>query len=136
MENIQDRIKEAVAKLVAEKKLTAAEKKKKEDIVMGMKKTFKGDKAAMYAIATDKAKKLAEDDINEARVSQDNAVDYLANALEHVWNMGRGNNSIDFSDMAQSMYFDMFGGDEMNEKKSQELDEFIVRRWQHYAGIK
>ena len=43
-----------------EKKLTSAEKKKKEEIVKGMKDSFKGDKEAMYAIATDKAKKVAE----------------------------------------------------------------------------
>lgn len=46
---------------VNEKKLTAAEKAKKEEIVKSMKKDFKGPKAAMYAIATDKAKKMAED---------------------------------------------------------------------------
>jgi hypothetical protein len=45
---------------LGEKKLTTAEKRKKEDIVMAMKKSFKGNKGAMYAIATDKAKKLAE----------------------------------------------------------------------------
>jgi hypothetical protein len=43
-----------------EKKLTKAEKNKKEEIVKGMKGSFKGSEAAMYAIATDKAKKLAE----------------------------------------------------------------------------
>ena len=43
-----------------EKKLTKAEKKKKEDIVKGMKGSFKGDESAMYAIATAKAKKVAE----------------------------------------------------------------------------
>jgi len=43
-----------------EKKLTKAEKSKKEDIVKGMKKSFKGDESAMYAIATAKAKKVAE----------------------------------------------------------------------------
>jgi hypothetical protein len=43
-----------------EKKLTKAEKAKKEDIVKGMKKSFKGDESAMYAIATAKAKKVAE----------------------------------------------------------------------------
>jgi hypothetical protein len=47
-----------------EKKLTAAEKRKKEDIVKAMKKSFKGNKGIMYAIATDKAKKLAEYDEN------------------------------------------------------------------------
>jgi hypothetical protein len=55
------------------------------------------------------------EEMNEARVSQDNVVDYLANALQSVWNAGKGNNSIDFQDFAQSLYFDMFGGDEMNE---------------------
>jgi hypothetical protein len=51
---------EMIRRVVAEKKLTAAEKNKKEDIVKGMKKSFKGDKSAMYAIATAKAKKIAE----------------------------------------------------------------------------
>jgi len=46
--------------VIDEKKLTSAEKKKKEEIVKGMKDSFKGDKEAMYAIATDKAKKVAE----------------------------------------------------------------------------
>ena len=46
---------------LSEKKLTAAEMRKKEQIVNGMKKSFKGDESDMYAIATDKAKKIAED---------------------------------------------------------------------------
>jgi hypothetical protein len=46
---------------LGEKKLTPAEMKKREEIVKSMKSTFKGPKAAMYAIATDKAKKVAED---------------------------------------------------------------------------
>jgi hypothetical protein len=53
-------IKEMIRRVVQEKKLTAAEKKKKEQIVKGMKKSFKGDEASMYAIATAKAKKIAE----------------------------------------------------------------------------
>jgi len=63
--DLEQIIKETVAKIIAEKTLTSAEKKKKEDIVMAMKKDFKGPKTAMYAIATDKAKKLAEDGDNE-----------------------------------------------------------------------
>jgi len=55
------------------------------------------------------------EEMNEARVSQDNVVSYLANALQSVWAAGKGNNSIDFQDFAQSLYFDMFGGNEMNE---------------------
>ena len=50
-------------KLTIEKKLTAAEKNKKEDIIMALKKQ-KGGKSKLkpvdYAIATDRAKKLAE----------------------------------------------------------------------------
>ena len=54
-------LKEMIRRVIKEKKLTKAEKNKKEDIVKGMKKGgFKGDKSAMYAIATAKAKKLAE----------------------------------------------------------------------------
>ena len=45
-----------------EKKLTKPEKNKKEDIIKGLKKSgFKKDDPAMYAIATAKAKKIAED---------------------------------------------------------------------------
>jgi hypothetical protein len=43
-----------------EKHLTPAELKKKEEIVKSMKKTFKGPKPEMYAIATKQAKRLAE----------------------------------------------------------------------------
>ena len=64
-----------------EKKLTTAEKRKKEDIVMAMKKSFKGNEGAMYAIATDKAKKLAESDMNEAQPSSNES---LAKKVEEV----------------------------------------------------
>jgi hypothetical protein len=60
--NLEQIVKETVAKIVAEKELTAAEEKKREEIVKAMKKDFKGPAPAMYAIATDKAKKLAESD--------------------------------------------------------------------------
>jgi hypothetical protein len=63
--DLEQIVKETVAKIVAEKSLTAAEEKKREEIVKAMKKDFKGPTPAMYAIATDKAKKLAEDDLNE-----------------------------------------------------------------------
>lgn len=42
---------------IKEKKLTKAETEEKEDIVKAMKKTFKGPKSKMYAIATKQAKK-------------------------------------------------------------------------------
>jgi hypothetical protein len=43
-----------------EKTLTKPELKKREEIVKAMKKDFKGPKGVMYAIATEKAKKVAE----------------------------------------------------------------------------
>jgi hypothetical protein len=46
---------------LGEKKLTSAEKKKKEEIVMAMKKDFKGPKGAIYPIATAKAIEVAEE---------------------------------------------------------------------------
>jgi hypothetical protein len=33
--------------------------------------------------------------------------DYVENALRHVWNMGTGNNTIDFEDMAKSIIDDL-----------------------------
>ena len=63
--NLEQIVKETIAKVVAEKHLTPAEMKKKEEIVKAMKGTFKGPAPAMYAIATKKAEKLAEDDLNE-----------------------------------------------------------------------
>ena len=164
--NLEQIVKETVAKIVAEKTLTAAEKKKKEDIVMAMKKDFKGPKAAMYAIATDKAKKLAEE------------FDFVRSAIESA----SGDKLIpgnDIDDYDRPVYFSAkddytsyfigMGGefegkiykynaetgerypigdlkhygsgqnhpadDDMHESQ-QELDEWTIRRWQHYAGIK
>ena len=58
---IRDKENEDLAEsALGEKKLTPAEMKKREEIVKSMKGDFKGPKAAMYAIATDKAKKVAE----------------------------------------------------------------------------
>ena len=57
-----------------EKKLTAAEKDKKEDIIMALKKQKGGKdklKPADYAIATDRAKKLAEDGEEIAKKNMD-----------------------------------------------------------------
>ena len=82
--NLEQIVKETVAKIVAEKELTAAEEKKREEIVKAMKKDFKGPAPAMYAIATDKAKKLAEDGIDEAVPTDERFVHYLAD--ENVLN--------------------------------------------------
>jgi len=61
--------------------------------------------------------------LDEARVSPDNRVEFLTQALQHVWNMGKGNNSIDFKDMAKSTISDMF--DNMNEAKKKKDEEEV-----------
>lgn len=59
-ESIKDQIKQAVMEVLQEKKLTKAEKNKKEDIVKAMAKQGASKDSKTYAIATAKAKKLAE----------------------------------------------------------------------------
>jgi len=61
-ESVKDQIKKAIEEVIREKKLTKAEINKKEDIVKAMKGTTKLPDPAIYAIATDKAKKLAEEE--------------------------------------------------------------------------
>ena len=59
-ESVKDQIRKAIEEVIREKKLTKAELNKKEDIVKALKGTTKLSEPAMYAIATAKAKKLAE----------------------------------------------------------------------------
>lgn len=59
-ESIKDQIKKAVMEVLQEKKLTKAEKNKKEDIVKAMAKQGASKDSKTYAIATAKAKELAE----------------------------------------------------------------------------
>ena len=55
-----------------------------------------------------------EENLEETRVNPNtnDRVNYLAHTLEYIWNMGKGNNSIDFKDLAKSTVGDMFGDDE------------------------
>ena len=55
-----------------------------------------------------------EENLEETRVNPNtnDRVNYLAHTLEYIWNMGKGNNSIDFEDLAKSTVNDMFGDDE------------------------
>jgi hypothetical protein len=203
--DLEQIIKETVAKIIAEKTLTAAEKKKKEDIVMAMKKDFKGPKSTMYAIATDKAKKLAEefDFVRSAiesasgdKISHTEEDDYgrtiywstknpnvnyfvgMGGEFEgkiYLYNgetgerypigdlkhYGDGQNHAADDDMHESQDI---SDDELAQlqsivddtskmpaerdaarnkiyasrakKEQQELEEFMIRRWQYYAGIK
>jgi hypothetical protein len=66
-ESVKDQIRKAIMEVIKEKKLTKAELKKREEILKAMKGTTNLPAPAMYAIATAKAKKLAEDGIDEAR---------------------------------------------------------------------
>jgi len=204
--NLEQIVKETVAKFVAEKTLTSAEKKKKEDIVMAMKKDFKGPKTAMYAIATDKAKKLAEEydfvrsaiesasgdklkignDIDdydrpvyfsdtdeyisyfigmggefEGKIYKYNAETGERYPIGDLKHYGDGQNHSADDDMYESQDI---SDDELSQlqstaddtskmpaerdaarnkiyasrakKEQQEVNEFMIRRWQHYAGIK
>ena len=204
--DLEQIIKETVAKIIAEKTLTSVEKKKKEDIVMAMKKDFKGPKTAMYAIATDKAKKLAEEydfvrsaiesasgdklkignDIDdydrpvyfsdtdeyisyfigmggefEGKIYKYNAETGERYPIGDLKHYGDGQNHSADDDMYESQDI---SDDELSQlqstaddtskmpaerdaarnkiyasrakKEQQEVNEFMIRRWQHYAGIK
>lgn len=62
-------------------------------------------------------------EVEEAMVNPNTSdrVSYLESALDHVWNMGKNNNSIDFEDMAKSIVNDMF--DDLEEGKEEKLNE-------------
>jgi hypothetical protein len=77
-ESIKDQIKQAVMEVLQEKKLSKAEKNKKEDIVKAMAKQGAPKDSKTYAIATAKAKKLAE---GEGDTSMDDILDAFQAAL-------------------------------------------------------
>jgi len=66
------------------------------------------------------AAQVYEEEVEEAMVNPNTSdrISYLESALDHVWNMGKGNNSIDFRDLAQSIINDMF--DDLEEGKEVE----------------
>jgi hypothetical protein len=134
--DLEQIVKETVAKMVDEKTLTAAEKKKKEELVMAMKKDFKGPEAAMYAIATDKAKKLAEggDEDHEVSMAQNSLDSIIRSAMElkakigdqeiniPAWIQDHITNSENFIDQASQGYheYENEGGhEELNEDNLQ-----------------
>jgi polyhydroxyalkanoate synthesis regulator phasin len=125
--NLEQIVKETVAKLVAEKTLTAAEEKKREEIVMAMKKDFKGPAPAMYAIATDKAKKLAEEGDHEVSMAQRSLDSILRSAMElkakignqeidiPAWIQDHITNSETYIDQASQGYHEYENGGEHGE---------------------
>ena len=78
-ESIKDQIKKAVMEVLQEKKLTKSEKNKKEDIVKAMAKQGASKDSKTYAIATAKAKKLAE---AEVEPSMDELMQQFVDALD------------------------------------------------------
>jgi hypothetical protein len=78
-ESIKDQIKQAVMEVLQEKKLSKAEKNKKEDIVKAMAKQGAPKDSKTYAIATAKAKKLAE---GEGDTSMDDILLAFQGALD------------------------------------------------------
>jgi hypothetical protein len=126
--NLEQIVKETVAKIVAEKTLTAAEEKKREEIVKAMKKDFKGPAPAMYAIATDKAKKLAEESDHEVSMAQRSLDSIIRAAMElkakignqeidiPAWIQDHITNSENYIDQASQGYHEYSnGGEEMDE---------------------
>lgn len=121
-------LKEIVRSIIREKKLTAAEKNKKEDIVKGMKKGgFKGDKSSLYAIATAKAKKLAE--VEELGAGYTHfAVDKSTNKIVNGWEYeDTDNESIKY--YSKMDLEDMFPDRKPNEFK------IVTRRFLEKNGI-
>ena len=122
-------IKEMIRRIVRERKLTKAEEKKKEDIVKGMKKSFKGDKASMYAIATAKAKKIAEAD-DSIKVNQP---DYKGTIrkVEGGYQLYDVNGNVEdkevgpFKTMSSLMSYYDISMDQLNEAKGTELTSKI-----------
>jgi uncharacterized protein (DUF2267 family) len=73
----------------------------------------------------DKLTKYA-DNLEEARISPDNRVAYLANALKSVWNRGTGKNSIDYNDMAQSLISDLFDDNLQEAEETDAVDTITM----------
>jgi hypothetical protein len=125
--NLEQIVKETVAKIVAEKELTAAEEKKREEIVKAMKKDFKGPAPAMYAIATDKAKKLAEESDHEVSMAQRSLDSIIRAAMElkakigdqeidiPAWIQDHITNSENYIDQASQGYHEYENGGEHGE---------------------
>jgi hypothetical protein len=71
-----------------------------------------------------------KDDLGETMVNPNinDRVSYLVHTLEYVWGMGKGNNSIDFKDMAKSLVNDMFDNEEDLDESFLEENEDVKRQ--------
>jgi hypothetical protein len=77
-----------INKKLAEKHLTPAELKKREDIVMGLKKSGMKKSPKMYAIATAKAKKVAEGQDHEVSMAQASLKSIIKSAAQLMSKLG------------------------------------------------
>lgn len=64
-----------------------------------------------------------EKTLDEAMVSPDNRIEYLAQTLAYVWDMGKSNNTIDFKSLAQSTVKDMFDEESLGEAEDTQLEK-------------
>ena len=98
-------------------KQSILEEKEKEKNASGAMTPEEEEMVADYEREQDAKHALdKEQPLEEAMVSPDNRVAYLVNALDHAWNMGKGNNLIDFKSLAQSLINDMFDKETMEEE--------------------
>ena len=73
-----------------------------------------------------KSQGIDPSELNEARISPDNRVAYLANVLKSVWNRGTGKNSIDYNDMAQSLISDLFDNNLQEAEETDAVDTITM----------
>jgi hypothetical protein len=77
-----------LVELLDEKHLTPAELKKREEIVMGLKKSGMKKSPKMYAIATAKAKKIAEGEDHEVSMAQASLKSIILSASQLMLKLG------------------------------------------------
>lgn len=144
--NIRQKIKETVAKIVTEKKGRDVTGPK--GIPDG--KIDKNDYFELKNIAIKKATMKNEGEDHEVSMAQSSLDSIIQSAMELKTKIG--NNEIDipawiqdhitnsetYIDQASQGYHEYSNGGESTEMNipQQELEEAMIRRWQHYAGIK
>jgi len=125
-------LQEMIRRVVKERALTGAEERKKEQIVKGMKKSFKGDESDMYAIATSRAKKLKEGEDHEVSMAISSLEAIAKSVLELKQKLGNQERNIpgwiqDHIAKAEN-YIEQAaqGFHELNENRWQDEEEYDV----------
>lgn len=95
------------------------------------------DDMAIGDYEEEEAEKFAldsENPLEEAKVTPDNHVAFLSNALETVWKLGKGNNPVNYVDLAQTLVNDMFSEEPTEEAAIPEVVKRanrIVESWNY-----